>query len=205
MPITSVAISRAQQDTGEFQVNFQSEKYGPFEGAGVISRCALQLPEFPQFDYRSISDVIMHVSYTSLDGGMGWRKTANEAVGNYLAETETRSNVTLFDLGHNPSAQWLAGTGSTPTTVTLNDVVNDVDYQLPFWRKSKGVKYGQAWLVSSSRVVLPQGTKINEVDNWDWQVECHWDKTYRGSASSLPGWCRREETSSDTGGRIEKI
>ncbi len=38
----------------------------PFEGAGAISSWTLALPEnFRQFDYQTISDVVMHISYTA--------------------------------------------------------------------------------------------------------------------------------------------
>ena len=43
-------------------MNFRDERYLPFEGAGAISQWHLQLPApYPQFDYSTISDVVMHV------------------------------------------------------------------------------------------------------------------------------------------------
>ena len=48
----------------------QDERYLPFEGAGVISKWRIELPkEFRQFDYDTISDVVVRVRYTSVDGG----------------------------------------------------------------------------------------------------------------------------------------
>ena len=42
----------------------------PFEGAGTTSRWRLELPAgFKQFDYNTITDVIIHMRYTSVDGG----------------------------------------------------------------------------------------------------------------------------------------
>jgi len=54
-----------------FDFNFRDERYLPFEGAGVISDWSLELPakELSQFDYRTISDVVLHVSYTASDNG----------------------------------------------------------------------------------------------------------------------------------------
>ena len=38
----------------------------PFEGAGAISSWELSLPKnFRQFDYQTINDVILHISYTA--------------------------------------------------------------------------------------------------------------------------------------------
>ncbi|MDG5816449.1 neuraminidase-like domain-containing protein [Chitinispirillales bacterium ANBcel5] len=67
-PITpmSIATSNAQMDSGTFELNFNDERYLPFEGAGAISEWRLELPEeFRQFDYNTISDVIVTVDYTA--------------------------------------------------------------------------------------------------------------------------------------------
>ena len=63
---TTIATSTAQNDAGVFQINFKDERYMPFEGAGAISSWKLSLPKnFRQFDYNTINDVIIHVSYTA--------------------------------------------------------------------------------------------------------------------------------------------
>ena len=41
--IESVAISHGQNDSGLFELNFNDERYLPFEGAGAISRWKLKL------------------------------------------------------------------------------------------------------------------------------------------------------------------
>lgn len=64
---SSIATSTAVNDGGVFELNFRDERYLPFEGAGAISEWNLGLPEqIRQFDYDTISDVIIHVSYTAL-------------------------------------------------------------------------------------------------------------------------------------------
>ncbi|WP_304518067.1 neuraminidase-like domain-containing protein [Cecembia rubra] len=63
---TLIATSTAQNDGGLFQLNFRDERYLPFEGAGAISSWKLDLPKnFKQFDYQTIKDVIIHISYTA--------------------------------------------------------------------------------------------------------------------------------------------
>jgi hypothetical protein len=63
---TTIATSTAQNDAGVFQLNFRDDRYMPFEGAGAISSWKLQLPKnFRQFDYDTINDVIIHISYVS--------------------------------------------------------------------------------------------------------------------------------------------
>lgn len=69
----SIATSTANNDGGVFELNFRDERYLPFEGAGAVeSRWALLMPEqFRAFDYNTISDVVIHVSYTAkFDGGL---------------------------------------------------------------------------------------------------------------------------------------
>lgn len=67
----SVATSTAQSDAGVFDFSFRDERYMPFEGAGAISTWAIKLPRnFRPMDYRSITDVIIHISYTALEDGV---------------------------------------------------------------------------------------------------------------------------------------
>lgn len=70
----SIATSTAQSDSGLFEFNFRDERYLPFEGTGAISRWRLELPsEIRQFDYDTISDVILHMQYTARDDGEGFK------------------------------------------------------------------------------------------------------------------------------------
>jgi hypothetical protein len=65
---TSISTSSAQNDAGMFELNFRDERYLPFEGAGAISEWQLELPsKIRLFDYDTISDVIIHISYTAKD------------------------------------------------------------------------------------------------------------------------------------------
>ncbi|WP_372633671.1 neuraminidase-like domain-containing protein [Fodinibius sp.] len=67
---TSIATSQAQNDGGVFELSFNQERYMPFEGAGAVSDWKLQLPDtFRSFDYDSISDVLVHISYTAKEDG----------------------------------------------------------------------------------------------------------------------------------------
>ena len=68
-PAESIFLSGGQADAGLFEANLRDERFLPFEGHGVISTWKLELPtEFRPFDYRTISDVILHIRYTARDG-----------------------------------------------------------------------------------------------------------------------------------------
>ncbi len=61
---TTIATSTAQNDSGVFEFSFRDERYMPFEGAGAISDWNIKLPNsFRPFDYNTINDVILHISY----------------------------------------------------------------------------------------------------------------------------------------------
>ena len=53
----------------KIEFSFRDDRYMPFEGAGVNSRWQLELPSAVKpFDYRTISDVILRISYTARMG-----------------------------------------------------------------------------------------------------------------------------------------
>jgi Tc toxin complex TcA C-terminal TcB-binding domain/Neuraminidase-like domain/Salmonella virulence plasmid 28.1kDa A protein len=67
-PTPSIATSTAVNDSGVFELTFRDERYLPFEGAGAISSWRLELPsQLRMFDYATISDVVLHISYTARD------------------------------------------------------------------------------------------------------------------------------------------
>ncbi|NLO35835.1 MAG: hypothetical protein GX112_05705, partial [Clostridiaceae bacterium] len=74
----SIATSGAQNDAGLFSCNFNDDRYLPFEGCGAVSEWDVMLvtePGLRQFDYRTISDVVLHLKYTARE-----QAAAREAV-----------------------------------------------------------------------------------------------------------------------------
>ena len=98
----SVATSTAQGDAGVFDFNFRDERYMPFEGAGAVSSWRLELPTtFRPFDYETINDVIVNLSYTALDDGL-LRQAVEEVLaagpGSLVDVLSTQSVPRLFSL-----------------------------------------------------------------------------------------------------------
>ncbi|WP_259696980.1 hypothetical protein [Pseudomonas brassicacearum] len=62
-----IALSHGVDDSGQFQLNFQDERYLPFEYTGVISRWSLTFPnpDAQKVMLESLTDIIIHVSYTA--------------------------------------------------------------------------------------------------------------------------------------------
>jgi Tc toxin complex TcA C-terminal TcB-binding domain/Neuraminidase-like domain/Putative peptidoglycan binding domain/Salmonella virulence plasmid 28.1kDa A protein len=78
---SAIVTSSGQNDPGLFELNHHDERYLPFEGAGAIGTWKLRLNAVhPPFDYRSISDVILHLRYTARDGGAPLADAAAGAV-----------------------------------------------------------------------------------------------------------------------------
>ncbi len=102
--LTSVAIatSNAQNDGGLFELSFRDERYLPFEGAGaVISQWRLELPsQIRLFDYDTISDVIIHISYTAKDDGAFKAEVENNIVATLTNFASTTGLYRLFSLRH---------------------------------------------------------------------------------------------------------
>lgn len=92
--IQSIATSSAQNDSGMFELLFRDERYLPFEGAGAISTWQISLPrECNQFDFNTMSDVIIHLKYTARDGGATLRKAALAAIS---AKRTTEAAIRFF-------------------------------------------------------------------------------------------------------------
>ena len=92
-----IVTSSAQNDSGLFELRFEDERYLPFEGAGAISNWRLTLNNvYPQFDYATITDVVLHLRYTARDGGGAFASTVSSAVKaqlNALALAESRKGL----------------------------------------------------------------------------------------------------------------
>ncbi len=97
--IQSIATSSAQNDSGMFEFSFRDERYLPFEGAGAVSKWRIELPAaYAQFDYDTISDLILHINYTALDEG-SLKEEATTNVTNVLkSAAEDNGFMRLFDV-----------------------------------------------------------------------------------------------------------
>ncbi len=103
--VQSIVTSTASNDSGLFEVNLRDERYLPFEGHGAVSRWRLELPaEFPQFDYSTITDVILHIRYTAREGGTSLKNASVE----YLREIFGSGGILylLLDLRRDFPTEW---------------------------------------------------------------------------------------------------
>ena len=81
VPQSAIATSSGSQDGGMFELAFNDPRYLPFEGAGAVSSWRLDLPRtLHPFDYATIADVVLHLSYTARDGGDAFGAQVGEGV-----------------------------------------------------------------------------------------------------------------------------
>ena len=119
---------------------FELPKDLPFEGAGVISKWRLELPQLKQFDYNTISDVIIHMSYTSCEGGEQLKKIATENLITSLESAANYSQYALFDLKHDFAQEWYKHMQGADSSYTL--IVSDLMSRLPYITNGKNIDIG---------------------------------------------------------------
>lgn len=104
VPQSAIATSHGQNDSGMFELNFNDERFLPFEGAGAVSEWRLELPpENNQFDLATVSDAILHVRYTARPSG---DLNLTQAAKKNLADVLPPGGVSMFVLNQEFSGQW---------------------------------------------------------------------------------------------------
>jgi hypothetical protein len=136
----SIVTSSAQNDGGLFEGGLRDERFLPFENAGVISDWQLRLPSDPskdeprQFDYDTISDVVLHIRYTAREGGEPLRAKAVRNLVTLVEGAQAAGSLRLFSVRHEFPDQWARFRSQSPgpgrrAALTLN--LRDEHY--PFW------------------------------------------------------------------------
>jgi hypothetical protein len=86
-----------------FELNFHDDRYLPFEFHGAVSKWRIELPpDNNYFDMDTLSDVIVHLNYTSREGGERLRHAAKEAAEKSLPG----AGWCLFDVSHDFPDAW---------------------------------------------------------------------------------------------------
>ena len=138
----SIATSSAQNDSGMFELNFRDERFLPFEGQGVISNWRLDLPAaIAQFDYNTISDVIIHVKYTAKYNA-GLEADAKNYLNDILDGTTINPEVLprIFSLKHEFASEWFAYVNDVVNGVTSPEMSFNLNHkQFPFYCNNKTI------------------------------------------------------------------
>ena len=112
-----------------------------------------------QFDYDTISDVILHIRYTAREGGGLLRKGATGQLEGAPGGRGGVSSVRLFSLRHEFPTAWAAYKaaaavdGVRPLKITLTE------QHYPFWSQSVADKQ-----VLSAKLIVPGAVKVAKPD-----------------------------------------
>ncbi|MCG3161363.1 MAG: hypothetical protein JMDDDDMK_02531 [Acidobacteria bacterium] len=137
--LQSIVTSSGQNDSGLFETNLRDERYLPFEGSGVVSEWQLELPAgVRQFDYDSISDVILHFRYTAREGGGLLRNGAVANLKTLIKAAQAVGSARLFSVRHEFPTEWARFTSPRPLPANqlakLTLTLREEHY--PFWSRS---------------------------------------------------------------------
>ena len=140
--LQSIVTSSAQNDSGMFESNLRDERYLPFENSGVISEWQLQLPADPskkdpmQFDYNSISDVILHIRYSARQGGGLLRNASIANLKELISDGSTTGSTRLFSIKEEFPSEWAKFVSESGNEPKLKIQLKSEHY--PFWATGMG-------------------------------------------------------------------
>ncbi|MEO6358536.1 MAG: neuraminidase-like domain-containing protein, partial [Ferruginibacter sp.] len=154
----SIVLSHGQTDSGMFELNFRDERYLPFEGAGTISSWHLQFPFantkdksgtkvntlLQQFDYNTITDVVMQVKYTAREGGDAFKLNASDSLNNkinqMLVSLKDKGLTRIISARHEFPNEWYQFLN--PVAITDDQVlsINLTKDRFPFFVQENQVK-----------------------------------------------------------------
>lgn len=137
--VQAVVTSTAQNDSGLFETNLRDERYLPFENSGAISEWRLELPaDIRQFDYNTISDVILQMRYTAREGGAPLRKGAVDNFKTLVNSAQAPGSVRLFSVRHEFPSEW-AKFQNLPTVLNQHFelTLNLRDEHYPYWSQGR--------------------------------------------------------------------
>ena len=136
----TIVTSSAQSDSGLFETNLNDERYLPFEAVGIAgSQWQLTLPaDLPQFNYDTISDIVLHVRYTAREGGESMRMAAVKNLQSEISKAQTIGSVRMFSVRHEFPVEWAkfksatAPTAAAPAALSLQLLPQ----HYPYWFQS---------------------------------------------------------------------
>jgi hypothetical protein len=153
--VSAIATSGAQSDSGMFELNFRDERYLPFEGAGAISEWQIEMPpDTNAFDFNTITDVVLRLSYTARDGGEVARTTARKALG--LNDSLVRSDdgppstarvfQRMFSMRHEFANEWFGFLRSNPPELHF-DLLPE---RFPIQTRGRKISFTKAYVFTNS-------------------------------------------------------
>jgi len=169
---TSISTSGAVNDAGMFDFNFRDTQYFPFEGRGAISNWQLELPStIRAFNYDTISDVLLTISYTALEGDRDFVETALVTMLTAYATNPAYGLFKVISLKHEfPNAfHRLLNPQAGDSQFTEFNIENS---HFPYFLKDKTLAITKTKIYlkpqSEKSITLPASLIVNETNTISW-------------------------------------
>jgi hypothetical protein len=169
----SIVLSHAQTDSGLFELSFRDERYLPFEGAGAISSWHLQFPfantkdktgtkvntMLQQFDYNTISDVILQLKYTAREGGDALKSNASDnlinKINKMLVSLKDTGLMQMFSIKHEFPTEWYAFINQPANNGDQTCSIQIDANRLPYFVSQVKPKIISVSLFANSNIAMP--------------------------------------------------
>jgi Tc toxin complex TcA C-terminal TcB-binding domain len=121
VPVSAIATSSGQNDSGLFELALKDERFLPFEGAGAVSRWSIELVKdeaLRAFDYDSIADIVLHMRYTSREEGGAFKAASVSNLLDQLGAAQSRLEMRrVFRVTSDFASSWTAFRNPAPGAV----------------------------------------------------------------------------------------
>ena len=166
----TIVTSSGQNDTGLYEANLRDERFLPFEGAGAISTWRLKLPkQWRQFDYSTITDVIMHLRYTARSDGLLADKAQEALAGRFTTLAQNSSQTELLQaisFRHHFSNEWHSKMDREGLSDTNRSLVFPLNQELfPYLYQGNKIE------IQRFEVLVDTGTDSSVVSSLDVSLE----------------------------------
>jgi hypothetical protein len=138
--IQSIVTSSGQDDPGMFENNLRDERFLPFEGHGAVSTWRIELPaDFRQFDYNSISDVIIHMRYTARQGGAILKEKSVSHLHELIKNEQLSGLAQIFSLKHDFPNDWHRFINDTNAKVHFHATIKKEHF--PYFAQGANIQF----------------------------------------------------------------
>jgi hypothetical protein len=168
--VQAIVTSTGQSDSGLFEANLHDERKLPFEYSGAICQIQMDLlSRVKQFDYNTISDVILHIRYTAREGGDPLRDLAVSNLEDAIGAARTAGSIRLFSLRHEFPTEWARFKSAKPSgpknLMPLSLTLLPEHY--PFWSQGRlGAVLSTSFYAKSAKDLIltdaPDGAGNND-------------------------------------------